>query len=540
MIGGSRVVNKRKWVLNIGITLWSVLGFQPQSLYAASGYGGGDGTSENPYLIATPAQLNQLQIDVNQKQIDTSGKVYKLTQNIDLSGFDNDENEVNGNWKPIGSDGNSFKGVFLGEGYTISNVVIDQESSHSGLFGLISGGEIQDLNLKSFKISGTELVGVLAGEVESGSVLTNIHTEGEVVGTIRRIGGMIGYIKESSITNSGSKGVVIGNETVGGLAGRSYLNGITQNLYSSAEVEGVTEVGGVFGKHSSSTLRNIRSSGSVKGTKDVGGLIGYMSDAVLKEAISKATVDCEVGGRLIGYKKGEGASVYDSYVDGSKNPGMMNVFRDDLPGKTRITELMPEEMSGESAKENMPGIAFDEGWVLSPDGEWVLKEELLMNNQNGQAQVQVEGVISPLLGTITVPSEALTFHLNPNQPEGSQFVAPNFEIINAGQAPIRVEIKTFEQKTSILNDVLPNKYADWNGLNKEESKDIALALEPQPSEGWVQLIEGSRYVADNFNHHLGVIRANSSVSFGFQARHGSAFEQGLKPEYLLSFVFDLS
>ena len=72
------------------------------SVFASSGYGGGSGTKSNPYLISTPQHLNQLQIDVNTKILNTKGKYYKLTNDIDLTGYDNDSNPNNGNFKPIG------------------------------------------------------------------------------------------------------------------------------------------------------------------------------------------------------------------------------------------------------------------------------------------------------------------------------------------------------------------------------------------------------------------------------------------------------
>ena len=70
---------------------------------ASSGYGGGSGAKDDPYLISTPEHLNQLQLDVNVNGVNTSGKYYQLTENINLSGYDNDSDDGNGNFTPIGS-----------------------------------------------------------------------------------------------------------------------------------------------------------------------------------------------------------------------------------------------------------------------------------------------------------------------------------------------------------------------------------------------------------------------------------------------------
>ena len=91
----------------------------------------------------------------------------------------------------------------------------------------------------------------------------------------------------------------------------------------------------------------------------------------------------------------------------------------------------------------------------------------------------------------------------------------------------------------MLNDVLPSKYTSWEGLNKTQSKDIALALEPQPSESWTNLNEGSYYVADSSNIELGQIKGNSTVDFKFSALHGQSFSEILNPQYKLTFVFEL-
>lgn len=510
-------------------------------------YAGGDGTENNPYLIETPEQLNQLSIDTNEGNIDTTGKYFKLIADIDLATFDTDQNPDNGNWIPIGfslnpSEEKSFKGVFLGNHHTISNIILLNEHTHTGLFGLVSGGTIKDLTLEDFIVQGTDRVGTLAGEIEKNSFITNVHTNGVVEGTGNRVGGLAGYIKESDLTNSGSRGIVRGVTTVGGIAGLSYLNGTTENLYSSTQVFGETQVGGLFGKHSSSTLRNIRATGEVTGTKDVGGLIGYISDAVLKQSISKATVYGEQAGRFVGFKASN-AIIAHSYVDREKSPELPIVFRDENPDRTDVTELDHDQMSGEAGKENMPDINFDEGWTMDSKGDWVLDGELssptLKPSPTPNAELVVKGVIEPTLVSLTVPTTPLTFIINPNLELNQQFIAPTFEIFNTSNAPLSLEIRRFKQLTTAFKDVLPNKYVDWSNLTQAQSKDFALALIPQSGEGWIDLSEGPRYVAQLENEFLGVIKPQSHVSFEFEANHGSSFKESFQLTYQLSFIFDL-
>lgn len=156
-----------------------------------------------------------------------------------------------------------------------------------------------------------------------------------------------------------------------------------------------------------------------------------------------------------------------------------------------------------------------------------------------EADILVKGEINQTIASINVPTEALIFTLNPNAETGQQFVAPDFSISNKSLAPIGVELKAFEQVTNVLNDVLPNQYDSWEGLNRKQSKDIALAVIPQASDSWISLNEGSYYVAGPSNNKLGQIKGSSTVDFKFSACHGQAFSETLNPEYRLTFVFEL-
>lgn len=152
--------------------------------------------------------------------------------------------------------------------------------------------------------------------------------------------------------------------------------------------------------------------------------------------------------------------------------------------------------------------------------------------------IYVDGNIVPLICSVTIPTESLSFVLNPNEEREKQFVAPEFTITNNNPTSIYLELKTFEQLTDVLNDVLPETHNDWSQLDREQSKDIALALVPKVSDGWLALDEGPRYVADNSNYYLGEVKAESSVDFTFEAKHGRAFLEAMNPKYRLSFVFD--
>ena len=112
--------------------------------------------------------------------------------------------------------------------------------------------------------------------------------------------------------------------------------------------------------------------------------------------------------------------------------------------------------------------------------------------KSSDSSIDVEGRVETVVVSLTVPTDPLEFVLNPNLPDGQQFVTSDFEVTNNSPLPLALELKTFEQTTNALRDVTPDTYVDWSGLNKEESKDFALVLVPKSGDGWLTLHEGSR------------------------------------------------
>lgn len=152
--------------------------------------------------------------------------------------------------------------------------------------------------------------------------------------------------------------------------------------------------------------------------------------------------------------------------------------------------------------------------------------------------LQLTGTIEPLLVSITVPSESLDFVLDPNQEKEQQFIAPELVLRNETYAPLQVELRTFEQVTDVLVDVLPDKYEDWDNLNRRQSEHMALSLNPLFSDQWLTLNEVPYYVANTSNAKVGTLKGNSEVAFEFKALHGQSFSEVLRPTYRIVFVFD--
>ena len=466
-----------KWIPFVGLGLTLFLS-KPHLIYANSGYGGGSGVENDPYLISTPEHLNQLQLDVNINKVDTTGKYYRLTNHIDLLDYDNDSDKTNGNFAPIGyrnslNDYNYFKGVFDGSGHVISNLeVILPEQNYVGLFGYIYAAMIQDLGMENVVVEGGDNVGGLVGVQGYNSIINRCYVNGRVSGS----------------------------SFVGGLIGQQYGGEITQG-YAIADVAGEAWTGGLVGGQDYGSINESYSVGKVSGDYLVGGFVGYQYPS--NSVIENSYWDVEVSEQ----NDSSGGSV----------------------------GLRTEQMIGQKSKSNMEGFDFDDVWVMTsttPMFRW--QNNLVSATED---DIQINGNVETMIADVTIPSVSPNLVINPNLPEGS--VSPEFSVSNDSVSPIKLELKTFEQTTNTFNDVLPTKYSSWAGLNKQQSQDLALGLIAKDGDGWQVLTTPMSYVANHTEHEIGIIKPTSSVDFSFDVKHGTAFSEAKTVQYKMVFVFDL-
>ena len=215
----------------------------------------GDGTEENPYIIRTAEELNNIRNNLSAH--------YKLGNNIDLSEYSN--------WTPIGNATNKFTGSFDGDEHTISNLKIDSSDVFVGLFGYNSG-TIKNLELENVQVTGGDNTGSLVG-CNTGTI-ENVNVIGEVTSTANSIGGLVGY-NASAITNCSADVAIKGNSNVGGLVG--YSTGTVNKSSATGDVEATGDsTGGLIGVNFG-VLTLAYATGNVKGNAYVGGLIGNVS-----------------------------------------------------------------------------------------------------------------------------------------------------------------------------------------------------------------------------------------------------------------------
>ena len=233
----------------------------------ANGFGGGNGSQNDPYLIYTADQLAYLAGSTNNGNT-YSGKYFKLMNNIDLA---------NRAWTPIGKGiltgeyiySGAFAGYFDGSFCVVYNLNISNATStFTGLFGTMNNGYIKNLGIENAQInvsvSGNyrSKCGALAGSVNN-AVVENC------------------YVENANVTNSATGRPASTGCLIGLLCGESTV----KNCYAIGNARGtgshVSPL--VGGEYSSSTVRieNCYAVGSAhaadggNATIVAGGIIGY-------------------------------------------------------------------------------------------------------------------------------------------------------------------------------------------------------------------------------------------------------------------------
>lgn len=301
------------------------------SFASALEFAGGTGDPNDPYQIATAAQLLQINGDPN-----LADKHFLLVDDIDL-----DPNGPRGQVFAKSPLDLAFKGLLDGQNYAIHNLTIHApDREEVGLFSRIrSQAHVKRLMLLSVDVTGKHQVGALAGEndgvlsdcVVNGTVtgvgdvgglsgLTSgkvLRCSAEVIVTgNRECGGLIGLVSHGHIIDCQSSGSVLGESTVGGLVGMCSGSTFVANCLSSCAVAGRSSIGGLIGMNVLTNITYSGATGDVKGDRRIGGLVG-------KDGGGRAIIACYArggiqGGAHVGGLIGDSvnATIQHSYYQG--------------------------------------------------------------------------------------------------------------------------------------------------------------------------------------------------------------------------------
>ncbi len=324
----------------------------------------GDGTSDNPYLIANAENLAWLQIamieDNTNRSINAPDIYYKMTTNIYIN------KDID--WTPIGSASTlPFKGYFDGNGKEIANMYITNSSNgNQGFFASTDSATISNLTVSGIiePNGGSSFAGIVASASnttintcnsfvaiypKSGSrnqaggmvgvgngtmVIENCNNFGQING-LNDIGGILGIFQ-----NSSGSPIVKNCMNYGDITGTSYVGGIAGNLNVAMAIDNCTnvglitttnssKVGGIAGSIQSSTITNcINSCDSVYGGSNIAGVIGYCNGSTIQNCYNSSIVEATgtgIVGGIVGL--GENSTINNSLnigaISGKANVGII-------------------------------------------------------------------------------------------------------------------------------------------------------------------------------------------------------------------------
>lgn len=137
-------------------------------------FAGGDGSTENPFLVSTPEQLNNIRLAISS----VPSCHFKQTCDIDMSAYISSKSA---GWKPI----ESFTGKYDGNFNIISGIWVNLPSDDCiGLFGTAENATFERIILKIGEkgITGNMYVDGICGKSSGQTTIFQCSVEGNVVG----------------------------------------------------------------------------------------------------------------------------------------------------------------------------------------------------------------------------------------------------------------------------------------------------------------------------------------------------------------------
>ena len=275
---------KRNLLLAFLLTIAMVCGAQtPWNGTVADNYDGGDGTTGNPYQIATAEQLALLAQQTNNG---TGGDAcYILTNDIVLNNGDSLL------WTPIGNVG-MFTGVFDGNNHIIIGLYEDGNKV-SGLFASTENATIKNTILKNATVLEYEqaymysaIGGVLIGKAKNTNVL-DCSVDGLIeIFSSKSSGGLVGQYEVDVngndtvfIKNCMNFAMVAENECTGGMAGKTIVNNgnlVIDNCVNNGYISGWSFSGGMVGMVGDGAfiIKNCDNYGEIVSEATAGGMVG--------------------------------------------------------------------------------------------------------------------------------------------------------------------------------------------------------------------------------------------------------------------------
>ncbi len=259
----------KKRLLSLLLVLTMVFSLMPAALAADTL--SGSGTEDDPYLLATAADLKAFRDMANAEA--SSKLCATLTADIDLGGED---------WKPFEgpSVGDAYAGTFDGANHTIKGLSVNSTSSAgAGLFGTVCGATIKNLKVEgNVSASNSAFVGGIVGRTQTSATIDSCSFAGTVTstkksGSSNATAGIVGKVNNKgtvTITNCANTATVNGNGNIAaGILGYGGSSKVTiENCYNTGAISGQWYASGICGSSTNkvSSIRNCYNSGTITAT----------------------------------------------------------------------------------------------------------------------------------------------------------------------------------------------------------------------------------------------------------------------------------
>lgn len=260
----------KKRLLALLLVLAMVFSLMPAALAADTL--SGSGTEDDPYLLATAADLKAFRDMANAEA--SSKLCATLTADIDLGG------EA---WTPFepssGFVTEAYAGTFDGANHTIKGLSVNSTSSKGvGLFGTVCGATIKNLKVEgNVSASNSAFVGGIVGRTQTSATIDSCSFAGTVTstkksGSSNATAGIVGKVNKGpvTITNCANTATVNGNGNIAaGILGYGGSNKVTiENCYNTGAISGRWYASGICGSDTlpASKITNCYNSGTITAT----------------------------------------------------------------------------------------------------------------------------------------------------------------------------------------------------------------------------------------------------------------------------------
>lgn len=268
---------------------------------------GGKGTVEDPYLISTIGDFQQLALEPD--------KNYKMVADIDMS-------KAAQWWTPV----KNFTGSLDGDGHTIYNLGVKTTEDHTGLFGTLDlNGIAKNLIFVNpiVEVTNTnQFAGVLAGETnytyDGKGKATNVDSifvyGAKIAGEDQMFiaaGGLVGSANlKTKINNCSFQGEITlpNSENVGGIVGQTRSGSSVNACYANVNATAKTVLGGIVGiagtPHDYCKFTNCEVRGQLTAENAVGGFVGDNYFNEISNVVSHADIVATKKSAWNGYDAG--------------------------------------------------------------------------------------------------------------------------------------------------------------------------------------------------------------------------------------------